>query len=389
MNRFAHSLIVLSALAVAACGGDDEGSSSSEDGAGGAAGSSGAGGGSSCSDGEELLDGRCVDPLRRYEPEEQLDVDNVMVFSDMPQTLELPPPPKSGFRLVVPPRELGPGEEISSCHSWPIPKVKHQFVYAARIYTTPGLHHSNMLGVPKHSSGNSPYPECAPGQGDIGSHVQSALTGNPPEVVFANSTQIAGGESIIFPPGMGYRLNFEHEIATSIHWLNPSAESTTVETVYDFFTMPDEMLEEELVPFYFDNFSFEIPAQSTGDIVTECPLFGGNMVTMMVHTHERAFEVTTELLDGSGAATEVYRLGDFSNETDIHMFDEPLSLEGSQSVRYTCKVNNELTKTIDYGIGTDEMCTLFGYMYPPSAQVLGMERDGSGCIGAHIGAIRE
>src|SRR5690349_4823292 len=49
-------------------------------------------------------DGECIDPLRRFEPAERVDFDNVVRYGDAVLTLDLPEPPKSGFRLVVAPR---------------------------------------------------------------------------------------------------------------------------------------------------------------------------------------------------------------------------------------------------------------------------------------------
>ena len=63
-------------------------------------------------------DGDCViDPLRRFEPAERVDFDNVVAYGDAELTLDLPEPPKSGFRLVVAPRRLEVNEEIEECQA--------------------------------------------------------------------------------------------------------------------------------------------------------------------------------------------------------------------------------------------------------------------------------
>ena len=61
-----------------------------------------------CAEGEELFRGACVDPAKRYEPSERVDLDNVVAFGEPLTELELPEPPKSGFRIVAPPRVLSP-----------------------------------------------------------------------------------------------------------------------------------------------------------------------------------------------------------------------------------------------------------------------------------------
>src|SRR5580704_11846457 len=60
---------------------------------------------------QELFRGACVDPAERYEPAQRLDTNNVVELGEPLQILKLPAPPKSGFRIIAPPRTLMPGEE--------------------------------------------------------------------------------------------------------------------------------------------------------------------------------------------------------------------------------------------------------------------------------------
>jgi hypothetical protein len=341
-----------------------------------------------CADGAEMFAGRCVDPTRRYEPADRIDFDNVSAPGGMPSTLKLPEAPKSGFRLVVPPQTLAPGAELSRCIAWPYPSFENKYVYAARIYSSGGLHHSNMYGVALNQT-PSPYPDCNPGQSDVLGKVDQLLAGNIPDVLFANSTQIEGGEGIAFPPGMAFQVHTDgREVATSIHFLNPSTEPIVVEVVYDFFTMPFEQLTTELVPYYFDNYAFQVPAGATQDVATTCQLYGGSLVSMMPHTHKRTQAFAVDLLADDGTEQRVYDGGEFDLESDIRVFSEPIDLTAFSQIRHTCTINNDLDVPISYGNGDMEMCTLFGYMFPPEAQALGVVLSGSTCSSLNLGASR-
>src|SRR5262249_7423656 len=68
-----------------------------------------------CAPGEEMFRGKCVDPATRYEPQDRVDRDNVSAYGEALTELTLPEPPKSGFRLIAPPRTLSPGEEVEGC----------------------------------------------------------------------------------------------------------------------------------------------------------------------------------------------------------------------------------------------------------------------------------
>ena len=319
---------VSAALPLVACsfkiGGSDE-----EGGAAGAAGKGGAGGGTgNCKAGEEFFQGRCVDPTHRYEPKARIDFDNVVSYGEMPRSSCLPDPPKSGFRLVVEPQVLGPGEERSTCIAWGYPELVHRHVYAARLYVNTGLHHSNMFGMPLHPTlGASPYPGCNPQQADLFAHQNEILNGTIPDVLFANSTQVVGGEVLLFAPGMGFKLTTDgREVATTIHFLNPSTTEQRIEVVYDFFTMPADQVVNDLVPYYFDNFSFQVPPSSTQDVSLTCgPLAGGNLVSLMPHTHKRARAFTVDLIAEDGSEKRIYEGGDYDLESDIVVFAKPIA----------------------------------------------------------------
>src|SRR5262245_23460080 len=47
-----------------------------------------------CGAAQELSSGACIDSLRRYEPKERIDFDNVQNYGNQPTSLDLPDPPK-------------------------------------------------------------------------------------------------------------------------------------------------------------------------------------------------------------------------------------------------------------------------------------------------------
>jgi Copper type II ascorbate-dependent monooxygenase, C-terminal domain len=327
---------------------------------------SGRGGGpSSCPAGEELFRGACVDPARRYEPLIRLDTNNVVAFGGPLQTLDLPDPPKSGFRIVAPPRTLAPGEEEEYCISWPFPVVHDKFVYAGRLYTTPGLHHSNLISKPIDPKyGKNPYPACHPGASDPFADIGDGI----PDVLFANTTQIVGTETLAFPPGIAFPIDTRREIATDIHLLNTSSESVRVEVAYDFFTMPKEELVHEVAPFTLEIDAFDIPPHATQTIGSTCGEWGGEIVELMPHTHKYRTKFEADLLDANGAAKNVIDDGALDTKSEIQVFATPLSLDERPKIRFECTFANTTTHDIHYGIGQNEMCILFGYLYPIEKQ---------------------
>jgi hypothetical protein len=338
-----------------------------------------------CAADQELFRGACVDPALRYEPAARVDHDNVSAFGDPLTQLTLPDPPKSGFRIVAPPRTLAPGEEVETCLSWPIPSTMEHIVYAGRLHATPGLHHSNVIAKPINAqTGPNPYPGCNPGASDPFSQLPEVI----PDVLFANSTQVVGEETLAFPPGMGFRFDPTREISTTIHYLNTGSAPQTVEVAYDFFTMPEADLEREVAPFSLGVNDFLVPPHSVGKVGADCQVFSGAVVSLMPHTHKLAQDFTVDLMH-DGKDDRVLETGPYGLESDIHVYDPQIPLQGVSSMKFECTFNNTTDHDVVYGIGENEMCILFGYIYPVKAQFVAYSaHQGDPCQSIQIGLFR-
>ena len=336
-----------------------------------------------CDEGLELFEGECVEASARYEPEERLDEDNVVSFTGEPTTLDLPDPPKAGFRMILPPVELAPGEERLYCVAWPFPEQQRELVYAAKIYTTGGLHHSNVFSPAIDPAvGSNPYPDCHPGADDAFAGIGEGI----PDVLFANSTQVTDGEALVFPPGMGFRLHYDRDVVANVHLLNATAEPLLVEVVYDYFTMPEEALVEELAPFVLDNRLIDVPPMQTETTTADCGVWNGNVVSLMPHTHEFATRFAVETVTYEGERTLIYEEQGFDLESDIAVFEDAVSLEGVDDLSFSCTYDNTKSEPLVYGLGEQEMCILFGYMYPPTEQFAGQQvNPDEGCMTVKLG----
>lgn len=340
-----------------------------------------------CAENELSQGGRCIDPSKRYEPAQRLDTDNVSAFGEPFQTIKLPDPPKSGFRIVVPPRVVQPGEEISTCVAWPMPKFKNTLVYSARMYATPGLHHSNVISKPIDAKlGANPYPKCHPGADDPFKDAPAIL----PDVLFGSSTQVTGVEHLTFPEGMAFRVDPAREIATNIHYLNTSDQPQRIEVAYDFFTATEAEITQELAPFAMQVNDFLIPAHSKKDVGSTCRSVGGNIVSLMPHTHSLRTSFTVDLLDKQGASREIYRAGKFDARSEIAVYNEPIPLDDVASIRFNCAFNNTHDIDVKYGIGKNEMCILFGYSYPLKKQFVSFaDYEDKPCQTIQLGLFRD
>ena len=339
-----------------------------------------------CDEGFEVFRGACVESARRYEPDAPLDADNVVAYGELLTELDLPPPPNSGFRLIAPPRTMAPGEEVELCVSWPMPDVTNNVMYAGRLYTTPGLHHSNVLSKPiSVELGENPYPDCHPGASDPFEGIAQAI----PDVLFANSTQVVGTETLAFPAGVGLVLDTKREVSTSLHIVNTGDKPQRVELAYDFFTMPTTEMIHEAAAFVLTVNDFSIAPHTTESVGGECQIFGGQMISLMPHTHALAESFTADLVREDDSVQRVFDEGAFDLDSDIRSFDPPLTLEEGALMRFECRFKNTFDHEVHWGVGDNEMCMLFGYVYPAEKQFVGNVPDeGQPCASFQIGLLR-
>ena len=385
------------ALVLVACGDGDEQSEPKDDG---------------CGFGRVKTDtGDCVLDPYRFEPEERLDTDNVMYYGtqDLQLLTDLPPPPKSGFRLVMEPQMVEAGLDVERSQCWGIPKLTHNWIYTAEIHTTPGLHHANLYGVAiDENEGPQPYPDCRlRADSKIFGGFTTALSGGDtsqsvvPVVLFANSTQVigTGAEQYALAPGYAFEVPDGFEVMTDVHLQNTAPDEVRVETVWDFYTMPADEVTNPTAMFVWLFFDFLIPARGQKTLTAECDWPGGDVPALMPHTHQWATGFSAEFglnntpreYDGAPTPGTVESLpdplvpylreGTGLSDSDIEVYDPPIDTSAANAVKFQCHFNNTTDHDMCFGIGENEMCFLFGYVSPPEMQRVGVIiTDGASCI---------
>ena len=353
-----------------------------------------------CAEGEILTAwGECLPWAHRYEPELQQDADNVIYYAgtELTELTDLNPPPRSGFRLISDPYVLGPFEQAFFCQSWQLPELDNRYIYTAELRVSQGLHHANMFAIPPQEGYDEPQPSpgCHPGAaGHIGTGISNVLQGellDPadfPEVLFANSTQIAGGESLEFPDGVAFHIS-NNEVVLDTHYYNTSDQPITIELVYDFYTMPEELVTHPVVPNVYLFLDFLIDANVQHDLVADCPWYGGEVSAIMPHMHEWGVGYDVKFKDDQdNVVSNPYSLAGFNlPESDIQIYEDLISeTAGASKVQFTCTINNTNDHPMCMGTGENEMCFLFAYTYPPQSQAFGIiPTDGADCVAFNTG----
>jgi hypothetical protein len=273
-----------------------------------------------------------------------------------------PPFVVGGFSVQLPDYQLSPGAEEYPCWIAPLENDgASRVVGGASMTVTGGMHHGNVTARPRTGEGFRPCPEeedvLAGEAGDV-------LAGGA--VLFGSTTQFEGTEWRSFPPGMGYRIGGDWEIVFRMHYLNTTPEPVTLAPRYDWYTIDEAEVTQLLAPFIWTYGDFQIPARSEMTVSAECPFQTANnhLVSLMPHMHKLGTRFTASVIGGKHDGEMFLDSPGYNPDGVIVGFDPPLDLSDAAGFRFECTWNNTFDKTIEEGVGDNEMCMLFGYGFP-------------------------
>jgi hypothetical protein len=277
-----------------------------------------------------------------------------------------PPAAVGGFSAILPELTVAAGDELSPCWILPLEvSGPSRFVGGALLTVGPGLHHGNIIARKRTGDG---VRRCPPGSGTAADQALDVINGG--QVLFANSTQVKGEEWQSFPAGMAYALGDDLEIVARMHYLNASSAPLVLAPRYDWYTVDPATVVNELAPFAWDFSDIDIPPLARAEGGGDC-FFNGPMhvVQIMPHMHRMGVAAEAGFVGGPRARQRWFDSPGYDPDNGvIEQFSPAIDLSQAgqgDGVWFRCVWQNQLDKRLEYGIGDDEMCTLFGYAYPP------------------------
>lgn len=285
-----------------------------------------------------------------------------------------------GFAIEIPEETLLPGEEREPCYVFPLDvRGPSRLVTAGVVTTQSGMHHGNITSRGKTGDG---VRTCKSGtQEDLALEIANGGT-----VLFASSTQVRGVEWQRFPDGMAFRVPEQQEIVARMHYVNPSDKPLKIAPRYEWFTIAESDLTQRLAPFAWTYLKFHIPPKSALTVFGDCPLSRPmHMVQALPHMHGLGRRFTISLSGGPRDGQLVLDNDSYGSrgETDIRLYDPAIDLtQGGlgSGARFSCSWQNTFDKIIEFGVGDNEMCILFGYAYPPQNSFSAAASEDIDCI---------
>jgi hypothetical protein len=279
-----------------------------------------------------------------------------------------------GLSITLPETVLQVGEEIEPCWIFPLERTgPSRIVGGAVLRTPPGMHHGNITTRPSTGEG---IRSCPPGDNDSGLDII-----NGGMVLFASSTQITGEEWYRFPDGHGYRVSDSHEIVARMHYLNAGDAPITISPTYEWFTIDETKLVQELAPFAWTYGKFEIPPRSELTVTGDCTFPNDHpmhIVTALPHMHELGRALDATYVGGRFDGEKFLDSPGYDPERGVLLQYEPaVDLSDATGIRFSCTWQNTHDKTIVEGIGDNEMCIVFGYAWPVDKSFSALASEGN------------
>jgi hypothetical protein len=189
---------------------------------------------------------------------------------------------------------------------------------------------------------------------------------NGGSVLFASSTQVHGTEWRSFPDGMAFRIKDGFEIVARMHYLNASSQPVTVAPHYEWYTIAESAVTQEIAPFVWAYRGFQIPPQQTYTVKGVCRLPADmKVVNAMPHMHKLGIAFHAGFYTGPLDGQSWLDSPGYDPDRGVIVDYDP-AVDLGHGAFFSCTWDNTYDQTIVEGIGMNEMCMLFGYAYPPA-----------------------
>lgn len=281
--------------------------------------------------------------------------------------------PETGFQLRTVGTEIPPGADVEYCEVLTIPGEPGEKVYIDRmeVKMSDFSHHLIVTAFPIGDPEAEMWEdgerrECA------GFEAFSFFGVVGSQVPYLDEP---------YPEGVGRVYEAGQKLLFDYHYYNTSAEPVAARAAVNFHTTTEDDVERvanDLMALLFD---IATPPMSTGTYTGECTFRKDvEVYKWQRHTHRWGRDFDIFYAGGDRDGEHVWTSEHF--ETTDFRPTEPTILKEGSSVQFRCEIENDTPNTIRYGVkATDEMCNLFGVLYPPEGE--------TGDLGPHICFIEE
>lgn len=180
----------------------------------------------------------------------------------------------------------------------------------------------------------------------------------------------AGGD---LPDGHGVLVPAGTQLVVQQHYVNATMNQLRVRDFMVLETMQPEEVETPLNFFALTDLSFSVPndlEEHSTELNCTVPEDGVQVLLFGPHMHEWGTHLEIERIDGEGNVTTLHQVEEWrADYRDLppvmKYFEEPLTLNASDTIRLRCTWINDLDRELRFPF---EMCATYGYFIAPSGE---------------------
>lgn len=280
-------------------------------------------------------------------------------------TWQPPPPPEHGVQLSIESFKLGSGEEVEKCRSAKAPALTSGMIERIELVARPGLHHAVVYKVSQ---------ELDASEVDCFGVPDEAMEGFAiPEPLFASTSQVTE-ETLNFPEGVGVAFEAGQQIIFNFHYINVTPDEIDAEIFINLHYAQDDTELEQARFYAFGNMGgIDIPAGHRQSLTSTCA-FPDDMNVFSATPHMHRLGTGMEVLLNRGDQTDqVLQADDWQGAASVYL-DPPAAVTADDTITFTCVWENPTDTDVAFGqTYNDEMCFVFGFVYPAPSAVWGFD----------------
>jgi Copper type II ascorbate-dependent monooxygenase, C-terminal domain len=269
--------------------------------------------------------------------------------------------PDHGVQIGTPEFPVANGQERQWCYYFKLPSDVDLDIVKFQIRFLAGSHHMNLFqtdkDVPDHDE-------------DCFARMPFTSNDNPHGVDLVVGSQSTSMDWAL-PAGVGFKLKAHRQLILQTHYVNAGTQHTPSgfgKVLINLVSEPDPTkITAHMGTMFANNVNIHIPPRENRSFSTTCGLPKPvKLAALTGHFHSRGKIFSVNLApNGADPTDEIYRSRAW-DEPPFKILAQPVDIPAGGGLYYTCDFQNASDLDIKFGprVDTDEHCNLFAYFYP-------------------------
>jgi hypothetical protein len=269
---------------------------------------------------------------------------------------EVQEPPDGGIQLATPPLEVAPFEEVFWCY-YGTHTGENVGVDFVQPFVSPYNHHTFIQAAQEGDPADGELVDCSD---------YSGMEKTTPLFDISGNSLTADGNYLQLPEGVAISLKSGQRWLIEAHFVNPTAQTLSVNVVFNLGVVPEDEVETWAASYQFDLGPPEIAAGQDVTQSFDCAFPQDvSLITLMGHMHQYGQDMSIDRVDETGSE-RIYTVdhweAEYRDYPPIQSYELGELMVGEEQVLHTsCHWFNTTEQDLGF---PEEMCSAKGIAAP-------------------------